>query len=115
VKFIDKWKEFFYNKFVTLLPLALYLDEFVYLISHERLIEYVADRAILHKYLIKVKNCKENSRPDCDDLCKEFNINKFTYLIDGEYRLIKGFIKKFKDPSKQLQDENLFSELFNKR
>lgn len=37
---------------------ALILDEFVYLISNFRLIQYDADRGILHKYVVISRKCR---------------------------------------------------------
>lgn len=70
---------------------ALLLDEFIYLVSNQRLIKYDADRAILHKYKIITNKCKAD--PKCFDVCKEYNMNKFSYMFDGEGLFIKGFLK----------------------
>jgi len=67
-----------------------------------RLIRFSYDRAILHKYKKLFDGCNINNgdsdlgadfvNPDCIDICKEFNVNKMTYLIDGEARFIHDFM-----------------------
>lgn len=89
---------------------ALLLDEFIYLISNQRLIKYSADRAILHKYKIMVTKCKGN--PKCFDVCKEYNMNKFSYMFDGEGLFIKDFLKKFRKMMDYLIDVKKIKKLF---
>lgn len=89
-KFLGKYGQFFKDKYTTLIPYALILDEFIYLISNYKLIKYNADRGILHKYKIFSKKC-----PGCEDACKEFNLNKFSYLWDGEAQFIKSFLARY--------------------
>lgn len=73
--------------------LALVLDEYVFLVSHKRLIRFRSDRAILHKYIILMKKCKKNPNHSmCDTVCEQYNFNKFTYFMDGEGAFIKDFI-----------------------
>lgn len=71
----------------------LLLDEFVYLVSNYRLLRYEADRGILHKYKLGVEKCKGDIK--CYDLCKEFNLNKFSYVFDGDSLVTKDFLKRY--------------------
>ena len=121
-RFIGKWSnKIWVNKYDKLFSVALLLDEFVFLISHERLIEFPVDRAILHKYKTLVQECENNKSLDdsdgaCQILCREFNVNKFSYLFDGEGRFIRSFMRKFSLVAQHLKntDEN-FDYFFNKR
>lgn len=45
------------DKYKELMALALYFDEFFYILSHKRLIRFAADRGIIHKYRILSEAC----------------------------------------------------------
>jgi len=76
-----KWHTFLKKKYTKLFHYALLFDEFFYLVTHQRLIRFQADRSILH-----------GTGPENEELCKEFNVNKFSYLFDGEFRFLKDFL-----------------------
>jgi len=88
-----KWHTFLKKKYTKLFHYALLFDEFFYLVTHQRLIRFQADRSILHKYWILMEKANpDGTGPENEELCKEFNVNKFSYLFDGEFRFLKDFL-----------------------
>lgn len=88
---------------------VLLLDEFVYLISNYKLLRYDADKGILHKYKAITKDCLAGQ---CDALCGEYNLNKFSYMFDGDSLLTNDFLKRYQKISDYLLDNNKYSKLF---
>ena len=109
-KIMKKYGQYFYDKYNTLMKYVLVLDEFVYLISNFRLIQYDADRGIMHKYMVVTNKCK--SDPKCFSICQEYNLNKFSYIFDGEALFIKDFMKRFAMVRDKLMDVKLLPQLF---
>lgn len=111
---IDTSLELWHQKYVELYEYMLVLDEFLYLVANLRLIEDPVDREILHRYRKDVKKCHASRDSDdiCFVLCKEYNINKFTYLIDGEVKLIDKMLKQFEIAYKHLSQKKTDRELF---
>lgn len=72
----------------------LFIDEFIYLISYERLIPFKKHRSILRKIYLEIEACHQD-QSKCAELCKQFDLNKFSYLIDGETLIIKEFLKNY--------------------
>ena len=105
------------DKYTEFIKLGLLLDEFVYLISNYRIIKSQSDRAAFHKYSILIKKCEkdQSDRSSCDPLCKEFNINKFTYIIDGEPDFLKNFVKEYGKIHEKLTSEKKHKLLFEHR
>lgn len=113
-KFTLKYGKFLKALFSTALKHALYLDEFVELISNYRLIRYNADRGILHKYKIIVEGCATNPKM-CSALMREFNLNKFTYMFDGTEPFIKDFLSRYTKILDMLTDPKKINKLFKRR
>lgn len=87
-----KWHLYFKNKYTLLLEKALLLDELMFIVTHKRLLRYHSDRAIMHNYAIHMRTAKpDGTGNENEEMCKQFNVNKFSYLIDGEQRFIKEF------------------------
>ena len=104
-KFTKRWAPFWMDKYKDIIALALYFDEFFYILSHKRLIRFPADRAILHKYKVKSEACAKGAKKQCNELCSEYNINKYSYLIDGEKYFYKDFLKYWGKYSKYLSGD----------
>lgn len=93
--------------------ISLLLDEFVYILSNYRLIDYRDDRVILHKYMLMLNECNvSKSSQRCVSLCKEFNINKFSYMFDGEGRFVKDFLMKFNKIFNYITKKSEYNKLF---
>ena len=98
------------------MSLALYFDEFFYILSHRRLIRFQADRGIIHKYKIKSELCAKGDKKACNELCSEYNLNKYSYLTDGELFFYKDFLKQWGRYSIYMSGEKIKTkELFNMR
>lgn len=83
---IQKYLDLFADKYVDVVKFLLNLDEFYYLITHDRLMSSPMDRAIFRRFALLIDKCKKNPTQlsECADLCKEFSMNNFSYLFDGE-------------------------------
>ena len=84
-------------KYTVLFRPLLILDEWFYLTSGRRLMKNGADRKKYKKYYNILKKC-ENGGGDvnqCLDVCREFNLNKFTSMFDGETTVISDYIKEY--------------------
>lgn len=109
-KNIDLWSD----KYVEIYNLALLMDEFVYIVSNLRLIPNKFDRGILHKYRVVTKACVENQadKENCLALCKEYNVNRKSYLFDGEQKFIDVFLEEFNKIYDVLISKDRFNNLF---
>lgn len=67
---------------------------------------------MMHKYIILFSTCHGKC-----NTCNEFNINKFSYLIDGEGRFLKSFMFRWLKFKKYFMSFNKkkYKELFKKR
>jgi hypothetical protein len=94
---IEKNLEMWNHKYVQLFEFIYILDEFLYITANFRLIENSLDREIFLHYNKVIKGCESNREDEetCEILCKEFNINKFTFLIDGEVQELEKIVKQF--------------------
>lgn len=113
-KFIDTLS-FKYEKYIGTL---LLLDEFVYIITDKRLLPNKIDRQILQRYILIIQKCKANPKKlsECEELCKQFSLNKFTYMFDGEQYIFKKYIENFLDVAIELVGEkDDFIKLFKKK
>ncbi len=94
-KFILRNLQGIINKYAIIFNNVMLLDEFAYITTNEHIVSKSGDRNILKRYILLAKKCKK--RPvfeECQDLCKEFNLNRFTYLMDGEGALIGSINSK---------------------
>ena len=94
VKFIDTLGE----KYVDLFGYMLMLDEFIYFFTDQHLMEEKLDRQIFHRYYKMIYMCREDpSSKVCEDICRHFNLNKFSYMFDGESTVIDDYVGRFFD------------------
>jgi len=72
------------------------MDEFMFLISGQRLMPVEDSRTFL-RYTAIIDRCRlDNTKiASCADVCREFNINKFNYMWDGEPKLITTFVDNY--------------------
>ena len=112
-KFMKKFAVFLKDKYSTFFKYVLLLDEFVSIVYGEKLLKYSADRAILHKYKILAGKCRGGK--ECYDICKEFNLNKFTYLFDGESVILKDFQKSYRKILDVLTDPKMLPKMLEKK
>jgi hypothetical protein len=88
-----------YDKYNIVVKMILNFDEWIYLVSGRRLIESHTDRATLRRYILIIDKCKQNTQKidNCAEFCKQFNVNKFTYMFDGEEELFQQIAENFKN------------------
>lgn len=77
-------------------PLLL-LDEWFFLTSGKRVMENGADREKYRRYFNVLVKCEQGGGDvmECLDFCREFNLNKYTSMFDGETNVISDFISRF--------------------
>jgi hypothetical protein len=93
-KFLDPLSD----KYGDLFGYMLMLDEFVYFFTDQHLMEEQIDRKVFHRYYKMIKKCKVNPKDkSCEDICRHFNVNKFSYMFDGESTVIADYISRFFD------------------
>jgi hypothetical protein len=112
LKFVDT----LWEKFGEVYRFINIMDEFMFLISGKRLIEQV-DHAIFHRYIMILKKCRADNTKieNCSDVCREFNLNRFNYMWDGEAVVIKLFLKNYSDLWEKLGSDATMTTLFNFR
>ena len=98
-KIVQKFIDTLFIKYNLIIKYVLLLDELFFIITEHRLVEEHLDRAILHRYMNIIQKCKDN--PDdpkaCHNVCRQFNVNRFTYMFDGETKTFDKFLKNFMD------------------
>lgn len=87
------------KKYQSIIRLILILDEFIYIITNKRLMGKSFDRYMMRRNLLIVDKCALNpfKEGECDDMCLQFNLNRFTDLFDGEDEVIQEFVDNFPD------------------
>lgn len=92
-----KFSKVLYDKYGTIFKFLLLLDEFIYLITGRHLMENAADRITYSRYILLIEKCKGS--PDtpsmCIEFCRNFNLNKLSYLFDGEKEVIRDYLARF--------------------
>ena len=101
------------KKYRKLFSLLLILDEWAFLTSGRHLMSSATNRAIYRRYINIIKKCQE--RPlekdsqqflfHCAQFCREFNLNKFTFMFDGELGVVQDYLRNF-DKFFNLLDSN---------
>lgn len=99
MKMVFKFIDVLGKKYKKYVQTVLLVDELVYLLSGQRLIESALHRAILQRYILILDKCMNNpnSFPHCQDFCSQFNLNRFSFIFDGELGVFKKFMSRFKD------------------
>lgn len=95
-----------WNKYGEIFALLIMMDEFMFLISKTHMMRET-DLIIYNRYVRILAKCKEDpSNPEsCLEVCQEFNLNRFTYLWDGEAEAIKTFIESYESSWQKLETE----------
>ena len=86
-----------YDKYALIMNYFLLIDEMVYLLTEEHLFKDKYDIAEYKRYAKVVTDCNANFEDidKCKDFCKEFNVNKFNYMFDGESQNIDEYIEGY--------------------
>lgn len=76
--------------------MVLTLNEWVFLTTNFKLIEKDSNRNLLKRFIVVIEKCdSDKSVESCSNFCREFNINKFTEMFDGEQEIFVNLIDRF--------------------
>lgn len=112
VKFLDT----LWDKYSEIFRLMNIMDEFLFLITGRKLFAQ-KDRATFHRYYIMLAKCRKDSTKidNCGDVCREYNLNRYKYLWDGEARAISTFLKNYEADWTQLLESQKYQLMFQFR
>lgn len=83
------------RKYAVIFRYFVILNELLYLLTDTYIIEPV-EQAVYKRYALQTKLCKKkNSLKACADLCKEFNLNQFSFMWDGEKLMLEDMKMKY--------------------
>lgn len=110
---VGKYIDFFWDKYGEIFKLLAIMSEFMFLISGQRLM-VAEDSSTFLRYITIIDRCRLDSSKiaSCADLCREFNINKFTYLWDGEPKMITNFVDNYDRFWAVMNDDVRLNQLF---
>lgn len=93
---VAKYVDLLWDKYGEIFRLLTIMDEFMFLISGQRLMP-VEDSRVFLRYTAIIDRCRvDNTKiANCADVCREFNINKFNYMWDGEPKVITTFVDNY--------------------
>lgn len=93
---VSKYIDVLWDKYGEIFRLLTIMNEFMFLISGQRLMS-MEDSNIFLRYVAIIDRCRlDNTKiASCADVCREFNLNRFTYLWDGEPRMITTFVDNY--------------------
>ena len=85
-----------YKKYSVLFEALLTLDEWMFFATNQSFFDNPDMRTVFKRYALIVSTCKENmSIQYCAPVCREFNLNKFSFLWDGESEPLNTYIKNY--------------------
>lgn len=93
---VAKYVDMLWDKYGEIFRLLTIMDEFMFLISGQRLMPVEDSRTFL-RYIAVIDRCRlDNTKiASCADVCREYNINKFSYMWDGEPKVITTFVDNY--------------------
>lgn len=113
VNFARKHIDTLADKYLKIVNLMIVFDEWAFIVSNRHLFSDISQLNMLKRIVVIVKKCKKDpSIKGCGDLCQEFNLNKFSYVFDGESKPFLTFLRNFNDFSQALNKDP--KKLFNK-
>ena len=85
-------------KYGEMFYLVSAMDEFTLLVANRTMLE-PEDRAAFVRYRLILQKCKEGggSAAACADVCREYNLNCYNRMFDGEAVAVKSFLEKYLD------------------
>jgi len=90
-----KFSDTLNRKYAVIFRYFIILNELLYLLTDTYIIEPV-EQAVYKRYALQTKLCKKkNSLKACADLCKEFNLNQYSFLWDGEKLVLEDMKVKY--------------------
>ncbi len=101
--------KFFEMKYKRVFRYLLLLHEWIYLITNQKLFKE-QDKIIFQRYFVLIERCKDKNVKSCEDLCREFNVNKKTYLMEGEKEALLTFMDNAGEIMEQMHMKNFFKK-----
>lgn len=102
MEILNNYFLFIKAKTYSIYQIMLLYDELFFTIFHKELIKNNFDWQIIHKFLLESQKCEKEGfipnaknqkiKKNCQKLCKNYHLNNFTLLFDGDYNLINDFI-----------------------
>ena len=90
-----KFSDTLNRKYAIIFRYFIILNELLYLLTDTYMIEPV-EQAIYKRYALQTKLCKKKGTlKACVDLCKEFNLNQYTFMWDGEKLILESMKVKY--------------------
>ena len=90
-----KFSDTLNRKYAVIFRYFIILNELLYLLTDTYIIEPV-EQAVYKRYALQTKLCKKkNSLKACADLCKEFNLNQYSFMWDGEKLMLEDMKIKY--------------------
>lgn len=110
---VAKYIDLLWDKYGEIFRLLTVMDEFMFLISGQRLMGVEDSRTFL-RYTAIIDRCRlDNTKiASCADVCREFNINKFNYMWDGEPRVITTFVDNYDRFWAIMNDNTRLNQMF---
>lgn len=110
---VAKYIDLLWDKYGEIFRLLTVMDEFMFLISGQRLMGVEDSRTFL-RYTAIIDRCRlDNTKiASCADVCREFNINKFNYMWDGEPRVITIFVDNYDRFWAIMNDNTRLNQMF---
>ncbi len=110
---VAKYIDLLWDKYGEIFRLMTIMDEFMFLISGQRLMG-VEDSRVFMRYVSILDRCRvDNTKiAACADVCREFNLNKFNYMWDGEPRVITTFVDNYDRFWAIMNDQVRLGQLF---
>lgn len=115
LKIVEKFIQTLSKKYNEYVKLMLLVDEIVYIVSDYRIMENPYHRAIFRRNINIISECEKNTEiiKNCAELCRSFNLNKFSPIFDGEDGIFLGYVNRFNDVLDGLiGDKKDFLDLF---
>lgn len=90
-----KFSDTLNRKYAIIFRYFVILNELLYLLTDTYIIEPV-EQAVYKRYALQTKLCKKKGTlKACADLCKEFNLNQFSFMWDGEKLVLEDMKVKY--------------------
>lgn len=94
---VDNHIDTLYEKYGVIVQTLLVLDEWIYLTTGTRFFDDPKSRALYRRYALIVEQCNEDKNiENCAPLCREFNLNQFSFMFDGESEPFEKYVLNFK-------------------
>ena len=113
LQMISKYIDLLSDKYRVIFRLLTTMDEFLFLTTSQRLMSD-EDKQTFMRYTAIIDRCAlDNTKiAACADVCREFNMNKFTYMWDGEPKVIDYFIIQYEKFWSAMNDQTKLLKMF---